>query len=187
MDAIELQSINNENLFTLFHNLNNENIVFFYQGPIRQKILEETTEVIKGRIDDLPGEVDRLKYILLFIEVVQNIIRYSSNRIMEDVTEANRGMVLAGFSEGSSFIVGCNPVKKKDELYLRDNLPVLKNMSRGELNKRYKAALHDRSFGREAGGAGLGLIDIFRKAKNVEYSFSEGSENETLYLLRIEI
>ena len=188
MRALDLESVKNEELFKLFQDFYSENIIFFYHGPVWQQVLEEATLLIKKNVERFPQVVIQQKFIVLFIEIAQNIIRYSSAKPGDkSLPGSSQGMMLAGATDKTQCIVGCNTVGDENEAYLRETLPSLKSMTKNDLNKYYKAALRTNTIEPENGSVGLGLIDIFRRAENVDFEFHSRPQGDTLYLLRVEI
>jgi hypothetical protein len=107
----------------------------------------------------------------IFVEQAQNVIRYSKDRIAEGGT----GTVAISRAEDGFLIEAINPMDQENAEGLRKNLDELKAMDSKELRKAYKQRLRE---GPPEGskGAGLGFIEMARKADRFEFDFVGSSE-----------
>jgi len=107
----------------------------------------------------------------IFVEQAQNVIRYSKDRIAEGGT----GTVAISRAEDGFLIEAINPMDHENAAGLQKNLDELKAMDSKELRKAYKQRLRD---GPPEGskGAGLGFIEMARKADRFEFDFVGSSE-----------
>jgi len=99
------------------------------------------------------------------------VIRYSKDRIAEGGT----GTVAISRAEDGFLIEAINPMDHENAEGLQKNLDELKAMDSKELRKAYKQRLRD---GPPEGskGAGLGFIEMARKADRFEFDFVGSSE-----------
>jgi len=107
----------------------------------------------------------------IFVEQAQNVIRYSKDRIAEGGT----GTVAISRAEDGFLIEAINPMDHENAEGLQKNLDELKAMDNKELRKAYKQRLRE---GPPEGskGAGLGFIEMARKADRFEFDFVGSTE-----------
>lgn len=169
-----------------YDDLKKEGIYMSYQGPLWQELLEELTELVKRKIKGQVPPRSFSKYLILFVELVQNVVRYSSSKTEEyEGNEISHGIVIVGSKDNVNYIQAGNTVDSYHRKILEESLEQLKDKDNKTLAKMFKEQL--RGDVHEKGkGAGLGLIDIFRRADNVDYHFSKTEDNEDFYSIRVE-
>ena len=69
---------------------------------------------------------------------------------------------------------------------MRARLETLKNANDDELKAMHRASLRGNEIS-EKGGAGLGLIDMARKAQDIDYRFEAINEERQFYLLEVKL
>lgn len=175
-----------ERLSQFYENLNSEGIYLNYQGPLRQELLEELNEIVKKKIETQFDKATINKYRILLVEMVQNIIRYSSSFMANGKEkDISQGVILLGLKEDLNFIMTGNMIDQYHKSILEESLDKLDGCNKKELNilfqKQLRGGTHQNSK-----GAGLGLIDIYRKADTVEYAFTKNKNDENFFALKVE-
>ncbi|MBB6482417.1 SiaB family protein kinase [Spirochaeta isovalerica] len=175
-----------EELVKFYRDLNEEGIYLSYQGPLWQELLEELNGLIKSKVKNhmKPGLYS--KYMTLFVEMVQNIIRYSTSRsALTPEGEISYGIVVVGSQDGQNYILTGNTIDSYHKEVLKKSLERLQGQDRDSLaamfKKQLRGEVHER--GR---GAGLGLIDIFRRSDKVEYSFVPMGDDRDFFALKVQ-
>jgi len=175
-----------ESLSAFHQQLTDEGIYLCYKGPIWQELLEELTEVVKTNRNSklIPSVFGR--NLNLFIELVQNVIRYSSSksRISKEI-ETGRGIVVIGSKNGKNYFQAGNTIDSYHKGILEEAIENLKSCSKEELGQLYKAQLRGHVH-KKGKGAGLGMIDIFRKSDIVDCHFSRTDSNEDFFSIKAE-
>jgi len=175
--------MNSEIVSHFYGHLEKEGVLLSYQGPFWQEMVEEITTVVSSRLEDIADRQMSSRNVGLCIELTQNILRYSCDRATgKDGAEFGFGTVLSGVQEGGHYIISGNPVAEPHRTILKERLEQLKACTEGELNALYKEQLHHGE--KNSRGAGLGLIEVFRKADTVDYSFSELDSGKTFFSIR---
>ncbi len=176
-----------EDVSKYYNIFNKDGIVLSYQGPFLQEMIEEISLVMNKKLSSYSALRMNSRYLSLFIEQAQNILHYSSNTIKEeDGTRMSHGLILTGIENGNIFIISGNPVDKEHETVLKERLEELKGKSRDELNKLFKYQLRNDNLNELSKGASLGLIELSRKADNVEYNFDTLPSGETFFSIKTE-
>lgn len=170
----------------LYNNLNEEGVFLSYQGPLWQELLEELNGLVKKNVGMKFKSAVLNRYLILMIEMIQNIIRYSSTKSpMDDGPAISQGSVLIGSQDDLHFIIAGNTVDSYHKNILEESLSKLDDCDKKTLNLLYLEQIrgenHEKSY-----GAGLGLIDIYRKAEKVEYTFSKDNRDNDFFALKVE-
>jgi len=163
-------------------------IIFSFTGYVTESILTALGEALrhKMRLDDADPQVTR-KVFSVFVEQVQNIIRYSADREEQGAAEPlalSSGMVTVGRDEGRFFVVCGNTVTPADARKLEARLSELARMDRDELRKYYKTKLREPPE-EDSKGASIGLIEIARRASEpIEFDFLELDAQRVFFCLK---
>lgn len=167
MPAAELYKLNNY--------LQTNDITFCYRGYLTESMLLSIGDSIKKTLTI--SEADKTiskNAFAVFVEQVQNVIRYSAQRgVVEKETEVSYGILTLGKEDGKIYIDCGNQIHIKDVDRIKESLDNIKSMDRKELKSLYKTILKgDVPEGSK--GAGVGFIEVALRAKNgFEYSFVE--------------
>ncbi|WP_211213667.1 SiaB family protein kinase [Aquaspirillum serpens] len=106
--------------------LHSKGIIFSFTGYVSEGILYALGEALKQKmaLDETDANVTR-KVFSIFVEQVQNIIRYSADRVEGEVgkkVELSSGMIAVGRENNRFFVVCGNIVSQDDVTALRDRL-----------------------------------------------------------------
>ncbi len=119
-----------------------------------------------------------------FVEQVQNIIRYSTEfeKSIEGPSEFRYGLVIVGHRDDTHFVTCVNLIDNNNVPQLKSTLDQIHSMDNTQLKKLYKQILRSDSPD-QSKGAGVGFIDIARKATKFEYDFIEINESSSYFSL----
>lgn len=177
-------------MYELQKDAKKEGVIFCYSGYFSQKILLAVGEAIKHKMNaDEIGMTTAKKIFTVFVEQVQNIIRYSSESIndINNVTDAEHelrfGVVVVGKDKRDKFYISCgNKIMLKDKNRLVQNLEEIQNMDKEQLKKAYKEKLKSDS-DEYSKGAGIGFLEIARKANEpIVFEFKDTNESSFFFL-----
>jgi uncharacterized protein DUF6272 len=171
--------------------------MFAYCGYVTEPVLAGVGEALKQKlaIDDLDTRTARSVFAV-FVEQMQNIIRYSADREGprpdskgEGATprELRFGIMTIGRQAGSFVVRAGNLLEKADIEQLRTKLEQIRNADRDRLKVMYKENLKSEP---EDGsrGAGVGFIEIARRAsKPIEFDFADFDDRFAFFALEAEI
>lgn len=160
-------------LMNLQDTLSSSGILISFSGRFSQGIIEELGEAIMKHMEaeDRPRN-DIYNVFAIFVETTHNIKKYASSKLGGEFYNQifNSGIVTIGNSEEGYFICSGNLIEKDDAEKLADRLDSLIPLDKDQLKKRYKEQMK-KDLPPDSTGAGLGLIDIARKAsKPMKYS-----------------
>lgn len=173
-------------LFDLRALLKQQGIIFAYSGYMTERVLSGVGEAIKQKlvIDDADTKTLRSVFAV-FVEQMQNIIRYSAEMTTEP--EIRYGIVTIGQEDGDYVIHAGNLVARKDVERIRARLNKICNMNREELRALHKEQL--RAMPEEGSkGAGLGFMEIARRAsKPIEFDFTDVDDDYAFFSLKASV
>jgi Family of unknown function (DUF6272) len=173
--------------------LQKQGIIFAYSGYLTETVLSGVGEAIKNRLVLDDADTKTLRGVFaVFVEQMQNMIRYSAEKIPNSaaeppVIEMRYGVLTIG-REGDDYVIHAgNLVARSDVERLRERLGQIRNMNKEELRALHKERLR---LGPEEGskGAGLGLMEIARRAsKPIEFDFTDVDDKHVFFTLKASV
>lgn len=167
--------------------LQQHGILISFAGRLSQELIEEYGAAVKQYLDgeDIPQN-NVFHTFSIFIEQTQNIKNYCLSKegteLFEEISQSS--IVTIGRNDDGHFVCSGNLVEKSDVDRLREKVQPLLDMDKDELKQHYKTVLRSE-IPPGAGGAGLGLIDIARKASRpLEYSITDINNQVSFFALR---
>lgn len=150
------------------------NILLFRKGGFTQAEIMPIFEMIKNNKEKSDGHIPYLT-----IELMQNLQRHAKDK-------ANpQGIFLMQEVEGGISIEAGNIIDKERKESLKVQLDQLKGLDAKQLKGLYRAKLMSDEK-KEDGGAGIGLIEVFRHANGkVDYSFNEMEDGNVFYSIKV--
>ncbi len=168
--------------------LNRKGIVFSFTGYVSEGILFALGEALKQKmvLDETDSNVTK-RVFSVFVEQVQNIIRYSADRLEGEVgrkIELSSGMIAVGREAERFFVVCGNIVRHEDVGVLRERLEKLSTMDKDALKAYYKEKLKEPEE-EQSKGASIGLIEIARRASEpISFDFMEVDPGHAYFCLK---
>lgn len=153
-----------------------------FTGPFSQEIIEVLGEAIKKHImSDENIKSNTLNVFSVFIEQTQNIRNYLGSKRFENEQPEflNSGMVAIGKTGDRYFVSSGNLSRKEDAQALVARIEELNGMDKVQLKAAYKSQMKKTRIvvDGEPGGAGLGLLEVARKASApIDYSLTARNE-----------
>lgn len=178
------------NLFQINQDFDNRGIFLNLAGPLSQNLMVEMGSLMKTKMK-LEGSDSATirKAFSVLVELNQNIIHYSSEKHGQSASKLNCldgcGIISIGREDDCYFLLSGNLVRNDRVEHLKNRLERIAKMDREELKKEYH---HQRKIGPEKSskGAGLGLIDIARKASRpIKFRFDKLDRGLTFFSLKI--
>ena len=180
-------------LFDLRAILNRQGIIFAYSGYMTETVLSGVGEAVKRKLTIEDADTKTIRGVFaVFVEQMQNIIRYSAERAeppagSPNAQEMRYGILTIGEEDGNYVVHAGNLVKRSDVARLRERLTKISRMNKDELRAMHKEQLRAEP---EKGsvGAGLGFMEIARRAsKPIEFDFSDADETHAFFTLKASI
>ncbi len=152
-------------LYLLRETYNEKHILLCFNGPFSQGLIEEIGSALKNHLhSEAASSSAAMDVFAVYIEIAQNIREYSALHNFND-HEASATVVIGRDANGHYEISAGNIVEPQDGALLVEKVNALALMDKTQLRAAYKEQLRQpRHESDETLGAGLGLIDIARKA-----------------------
>lgn len=150
-------------LFSLYSNGGLEKTILMFKGLLTQDILVVLAEMLSNNLSNDPRQKTTKKMFSIFVELAQNIHRYSSEKFMVENKPVGAGIVLVNEFKTYYTLISGNIIENHNLEKLKCHLDFVNQLDEEALKNYRKDKLKQK---REDGdkGAGVGLIDIARKA-----------------------
>jgi hypothetical protein len=182
-----------ENLYQFREMLKEKGVYLSIVGPFSQSLIEGLTLMIRQKLQSEAVKAPIVKNIFaVVIEQAQNIIRYSAESIPVNEHHGQQehysvGAIAIGYDDEYYFVISGNMIEKAKAQKLRKRLLPLQTLTKEELKQLYKEQRR-KGPDEDSKGAGLGLIDMARKAsKPLEFNFQEIDETRIFFSIKIMI
>jgi len=177
--------------------LHSQGVIFAYSGYVTEPVLSGVGEALKQKLTIDDADTKTLRSVFaIFVEQMQNIIRYSAEKARQPMPPASdagalneiRYGILTIGREGNDYMVCAgNLVRQSDVPRLKERLSRIRNMSKEELKALYKEQLRaDPEQGSK--GAGLGFMEIARRATQpIDFDFADVDGEYSFFALKATI
>ncbi|PID28593.1 MAG: hypothetical protein CSB55_04480 [Candidatus Cloacimonadota bacterium] len=173
--------MDSKELYSLYSQKNLSDTMMFFKGSISEYILSGMTECLIANLYDKTEKGESKKILSVFIELAQNINRYSIDRIQEHNEEPAKdigvGIIVFNQTRDNYIMIAGNAVSREMSDKLKKHFIFLKSLNEEELKQLRKNKLKNKSKTREK-GAGVGLVDIMRKTDNFDFNINNINDNE---------
>jgi hypothetical protein len=144
-------------LFDYYTLTNKKNVLISYKGPVTDVIMAEISRDIRNKFSENP-KVSR-KVFAIFIELAQNILYYSAEKIRFGEHNDSVGTIL--ITETSDhYTFSCGNLVENDYIQeLVDSCAIVNSMNRDAL-REYKREQRSAPKKERSKGAGIGLIQV---------------------------
>ncbi|HXH01887.1 MAG TPA: biofilm regulation protein kinase SiaB [Candidatus Competibacteraceae bacterium] len=174
-------------VFSLRETFSRQQILLCFNGPFSTSIIEEIGKALKHYLQGLEASASAVMDVFsVYIEMTQNVRQYAT---LKGYTEqlATATVVISRDTSGHYVISAGNLVEPADGAALVARIEHLAGLDKGQLKAAYKEQLRKP---REPGatGAGLGLIDMARKASApLACSLCALNDGQAFFSLRVVI
>ncbi len=152
-----------------------------YRGRINYETIGELIHRLKLQVPKLGIQIGIYKRVLLImIESLENIMKHGCTRI-PDTEDLLNSTVLITLKEKTYYIYTTNCISNKNISKFKKKIDYLNGLDSSQLKTLYKETITNGEFS-EAGGAGLGLIEIVKISGNpIDYRFEPVNDQNTLF------
>lgn len=151
-------------LFTLQQTYNQQRIMLCFNGPLTRSLIEEIGTALRNYMQrENANASSSMDVFGAYIEMTQNIRHYAASKGWHD-SEASATVVIARDEQGRYVVSAGNVVDAADGRELAARIEGLGAMDKAALKAQYKEQLRKPRNDDASSGAGLGLIDMARKA-----------------------
>lgn len=165
-----------------------------YSGPMWDDGIKGLAEMVKAHlvIEDLHSKAAK-SIFSVFIEQVTNMIMYSAEKehypqVHKDSEGLSKGVLVLGQRENVYFVQTRNAIKNRNVDLIKGRIDHLNSLDKTGLRQYYKEQMRGDNENPESKGAGLGLIEIARRATSpLKYAFEPAGEDVSYFTMYVEI
>jgi hypothetical protein len=151
-------------LFSLQQTYNQQRIMLCFNGPLTKSLIEEIGNALRNYLQrENATASSSMDVFAAYIELTQNIRHYAAYKGWNE-SEAAATVIIARDAEGRYVVSAGNVLDADDGQALAERVNALAAMDKAQLKAEYKEQLRKPREGAATSGAGLGLIDMARKA-----------------------
>ena len=149
--------------------------LYKFKGFMTNRVLDGIAAGIQDVLAVYPNtEKSYRKIFSIYVEIAQNIIFYSANRIEIPDDEAGYGTLTISEADGAITISGENKVTETQKNKLSSIFDHLDGMSVDEIKAAHQEKMMSQFDDSDSKGGGLGYYDIARKTRgNIQAEFYE--------------
>ena len=177
-----------DDMYRFRNELQGQGIIFCYSGYMTEQVLTGIGDAIKRKLELEQADSGTARTVFgVFAEQMQNVIRYSAEREPQETGDGGHlryGVLTVGRNDDRYFISCGNVIEKEDVERLRTSLTHIKSLDKEGLKALYKETLRgDPPDGSK--GAGVGFIDIARRANNgFEFDFATLDDERSYFCIK---
>lgn len=165
-----------------------------YSGPIWANGVEGLSQTLRKRLefDALPLSAAQAVFSV-FVEQMNNMLMYSTDIAQFQHQDGSgfgvaSGVFVLGSKNKQYFLQSGNLMHSRHVPAVKARIDFLNTLDKAELRQYYREQLRAENPNTESRGAGLGLIEIARRASSkIEYSFEERGSGQTFLTMFITI
>lgn len=151
-------------LFSLQQTYNQQRIMLCFNGPLTRSLIEEIGNALRNYMQhENATKSSAMDVFGAYIELTQNIRHYAASKGWSE-SEASATVVIARDADGRYVVSAGNIVDGADGPGLEERVRKLAAMDKAALKAEYKEQLRKPREDGATSGAGLGLLDLARKA-----------------------
>ncbi|MEH6671825.1 biofilm regulation protein kinase SiaB [Halopseudomonas sp.] len=172
-------------LFSMRERFNSQQIMLCFNGPISRSLIEEIGNALRNYLSaDHAHPSAAMDVFAVYIEMTQNISHYTRTQGWSE-QESGATVVVSRDDDGHYVVSAGNIIAEGDGQRLLDAVESLAGLDKAELKAAYKEQLRKPRDAEKSSGAGLGLIDIARKASQpLRARIQPISEGRSFFSLR---
>ena len=156
--------------------------------------LDGMAEMLQRRLDlnDMPQSVSQ-SIFSVFVEQINNMMMYSAEKEYFNHPEKKRsgvpkGVFIFGERDKTFFIQSGNVIKSGNVEMLKSRIELLNTLDKKELRQYYREQMKAENENPESKGAGLGLIEIARRATSrIDYEFMPHGDDLSYFTMYVTI
>ncbi len=172
-------------LYDMRESYERDGIMICFAGPFYRSIIEELGNALRSYL-----EVERLTKTSLmdvfsvFVEQTQNVRNYIGRAAGDTESDYNNAIIIVGRTGDRHVVASGNVVRRRDITGAVEMIEHLRGLDKSGLKALFMERMRAP---RAAGGsAGLGLIDMARKASQpLQYSVRDIGDDRCFFSLRV--
>lgn len=173
--------------FHHFLNLDQEEVVISYKGPITSMVLYEVSKYIQTRLIEDPKAGKKVYSI--FMELAQNVLNYSADlNLLGKNSEERVGSLVILESADHYILVTGNLIEQRYRSVIEEKCSLINSLDRDGLRRLRFEQREAPSMSPETKGAGIGLIHIALTSSNpLRVEFWDVDEHLAFFAISIQV
>ena len=156
-------------------------VIMAYNGSVSDDLMVTLADILKSRMEGLDDAKRSRTVFSVFMEGMQNLIWHGRTN------QNASGMVCISQQDGEITIVCGNRIQRSDSVKLKEILEQLQAADKDTIRQLYREGM-SRSNEHEGPGAGLGLLEIARRASHpISFAFMDIDELHVDFFLAARI
>lgn len=162
---------------------NRQNIMLCFNGPVTAPLIEEIGTALRKHMEGLQESPSAVADVFsVYVEMAQNIRRYAQAQALDNETST---ILISRDVLGHYVISASNVVRQADASALGERIEQLRPLDKEALKNAFKTQLRQPRSSL-CGSAGLGLIDMARKATvPLQHTLQTLDNGRVLFSLRV--
>jgi len=174
------------------------NIKVIYSGPMWEDGIKGLAEMVRTHLthDQLPGSAAKAIFSV-FVEQVTNMLMHSEEKEQYaqppdyKLVDVSIGTVIMGNKNdmrGTFFVQTKNAVRNESIDFLMERIDHLNSLDKLALRQYHREMVRNENVNPDSRGAGLGLIEIARRATApIGYAFEPFTDSLSFFTMYVEI
>ncbi|NEX63780.1 biofilm regulation protein kinase SiaB [Noviherbaspirillum galbum] len=173
-------------LFSLQQTYNAQRILLCFNGPLTRSLIEEIGLALRNYLQrEHATPTSSMDVFGAYIEMTQNIRHYAASKGWND-SDVSATVVISRDGAGRYVVSAANMIDMADGHALAERVAEIASKDKAALKAEYKEQLRRPRDAATSSGAGLGLIDIARKASEpLACSLRPLSDGRAFFSLRV--
>lgn len=174
------------NLFSYFKELQNDRLSFIFNGDVSDDITDGIIRITEFNVNNFEA-LNKLSRRISFImvECFQNVVRHGVKT--QEEKKKSEGLFSARLLGDANYVSSINMIDIDEVEKLRGKLNQLNSIEKDKLKALYLEVLNNEELSSK-GGAGLGLIQLARKAgQPISYDFENLNEQLANFYLSLKL
>ncbi len=177
-------------IYDFYQKMEDEQIVLSFKGEFTEDLLVSVFKILESKMLELSIDPKKKKRVFnVLIECFQNLYHHIANIDIEDKSvQLNKSaLILIKYVDEKFVIRTGNYILNEEIEHLKERLDVVNALDTDELREIYQLKLKNDPRTKK-GTAGLGLIEIARKAKGkLDYEFLNINSKSSFFCLNVVI
>jgi len=184
-DDLTLMKMVPDFLYEFYKVMNINKVMLIYQGEVTQEVTNAFTSVTEADMEkNAESNSIQRKVFHVMVECLQNISRHANE---QEIGGVGKGIFMLSKDENKYYITTGNIVETNNIDKIKEFLTHINSLDKEELKILHKKQLHEGSLS-DKGGAGLGFIDIVKKAgEKLIFHFLPVDEKFSFFILTVSI
>ena len=150
-----------------YDELQQDGVMFCFSGPTSQNLVVSIGQALKRKMELEQVGMNTIQRVFsIFVELTQNIVNHSLEEAETAAVrpdEVKPGIVVVGRHDERFYVICGNKVCSEQGEKMLRSIETLRRMDKQELKEQYRL-VRRRPLVKDGKGAGLGLIEMFRRA-----------------------